>query len=192
MSKASRRTAKPSANWWRSTNSLPRRNCPTMVRGRARCRLDDAGDRGLGGGEIACHRGDPAHTVKEHPTNRQLVIGAPYLAEARLRLVVGLFGKASKPEDPSQQGPGHRAVVRMPPDRQPVLVLEKRRILDDALKVALRFRQPASPEQYHTHTPIGEHDACRVADLLGYCPGTLGRCRRPRVFATKANYAREI
>ena len=109
-----------------------------------------------------------------------------------MRLVVGPFRKAPEPEGPSQQGPGHRAVVRMPPVRQPVLVLVKRRRLDDALKVALRFRQPANPEQYHTHTPIGEHDACRVADLLGYCPGTLGRCGRPRVFATKANYAREI
>jgi hypothetical protein len=61
----------------------------------------------------------------------------------------------------------------MPPDRQPVLALVKRRRLDDALKVALGFRQPANPQQYHTHTPIGEHDACRVADLLGYCRGTL-------------------
>ena len=55
-----------------------------------------------------------------------------------------------------------------------------------------RLRQPASPEQYHTHTPIGEHDASHVADLLGYCSGTLGRCGCPRVFATKAIYAREI
>jgi hypothetical protein len=64
--------------------------------------------------------------------------------------------------------------------------------MDDALKVALRLRQPANPEQYHTYTPIGEHDACHVADLSGYCPGTLGRCGRPRVFVTKANYACEI
>jgi hypothetical protein len=120
------------------------------------------------------------------------VIGALYFAEACLRLVVGLFRKAPEPEDPSQQGPGHRAVVPMPPGRQPAPALVKKRRLDDALKVALRFRQPANPEQYHTHTPIGEHDACRVADLLGYRPGTLGRCRRFRVFATKANHAREI
>jgi hypothetical protein len=39
------------------------------------------------------YRSDPAHTVKEHPTHRQLVIGARYLAEARLRLVVALSGK---------------------------------------------------------------------------------------------------
>src|SRR4029077_5636074 len=145
-------------------------------RGRALCRLDDAGDRGFGGGEIACHRGDPAHTVKEHPTHRQLVIVASYLAEARLRLWMGPSRKSLEPEGPSQQGPGHRAVVRMPPGWQPVLVLVKRRRLDDALKVAPRLCQPTNPEQYHSRTPIGEHDARRVADLLGYCAGTLGRC----------------
>src|SRR5208282_6339034 len=63
-------------------------------RGRARCRLDDAGDRGFGGGEIACHRGDPAHR-KRAPDTSSAADRRPVPRRGSFaRLVVGPFRKA--------------------------------------------------------------------------------------------------